>query len=184
MRKVVVSNLVSLDGFIAGPSGEIDWFSVGKDFESYIARDLQSIGVILFGRVTYELLAGYWPTATSDVNDPLLIEAMNTLPKIVFSRTLASAEWNNAVINRGDPVHETERMKSEGGKDIVIFGSRTIVSALSAAGLVDEYRIFVNPVILGAGRQQFDGVRHRIGLRLKETKVFGNGLVLLTYEKD
>ena len=78
MRKVVVSNLISVDGFIAGPSGEIDWHDVGDDFQRYIAEDLQSIGVILFGRVTYELLAGYWPTATSDVNDPLLIEAMNT----------------------------------------------------------------------------------------------------------
>lgn len=183
MRKVVVSNLVSLDGFIAGPSGETDWFSVGRDFQDFTKERLSSIGVILFGRVTYDLMAGYWPTASSEDNDPAIIDAMNTLPKIVFSRTLASTEWNNAVINRGDPARETERMKAEGGKDIVIFGSGTIVSALSAAGLVDEYRIFVNPVILGAGKTQFD-VRHRIGLRLKETKVFGNGLVLLTYEKD
>lgn len=184
MRKVVVSNLISLDGFIAGPSGEIDWHDVGDDFQSYIAEDLQSIGVILFGRVTYELLAGYWPTATSDVNDPVLIEAMNSIPKIVFSSTLASTEWNNAVINRGDPAHETERMKGEGGEDIVVFGSGTIVSALSEAGLVDEYRIFVNPVILGAGRTQFGGLRHRIGLRLEDAKVFDKGLVLLTYTKD
>lgn len=184
MRKVVVSNLVSLDGFIAGPSGEIDWFGVDWDFQDYTKERLGSIGVILFGRVTYDLMAGYWPTASPEENDQAIIDAMNTLPKIVFSRTLASTEWNNAVINRGDPVRETERMKAEGGKDIVIFGSGTIVSALSAAGLVDEYRIFVNPVILGAGKTQFGGVRHRIGLRLKETKVFGNGLVMLTYTKD
>ncbi|HML96451.1 MAG TPA: dihydrofolate reductase family protein [Thermodesulfobacteriota bacterium] len=184
MRKVVVSNLVSLDGFIAGPSGEIDWFSVGGDFMDYTKERLGSMGILLFGRVTYELMAGYWPDASPAENDEAIIHAMNGLPKIVFSRTLASVEWNNAVVNRGDPVHETERMKAEGGKDIVIFGSGTMVSALSAAGLVDEYRIFVNPVILGAGKTQFGGVGHRVGLRLKETKAFAGGLVLLTYTRD
>lgn len=184
MRKVVVSNLISLDGFIAGPSGEIDWFSVSEDFMDYTKERLGSMGLLLFGRVTYDLMAGYWPTASPAENDEAIIYAMNSLPKIVFSRTLASTEWNNAVVNRGDPVHETERMKAEGGKDIVIFGSGTIVSALSEAGLVDEYRIFVNPVILGAGKQQFGGLGHRIGLRLEDTKVFGNGLVLLKYAKD
>lgn len=181
MRKVVVSNLISLDGFIAGPSGEIDWHDVDDDFQSYIAGELQSTGMILFGRVTYELLAGYWPTATPDVNDPVLIKAMNALPKIVFSRTLASAEWNNAVINRGDPVRETERMKAESGKDIFVFGSGTIVSALSDAGLVDEYRFFVNPVILGGGISQFES---RLNLRLLGTRTFDKGLVMLTYAKD
>ncbi len=181
MRKVVVSNLISLDGFIAGPSGEIDWHGVDDDFQSYIAGELQSTGMILFGRVTCELLAGYWPTATPDVNDPLLIEAMNALPKIVFSRTLASTEWNNAVINRGDPVRETERMKAESGKDIFVFGSGTIVSALSASGLVDEYRFFVNPVILGGGVPQF---RSRSNLRLLGTRTFDKGLVMLAYAKD
>lgn len=184
MRKVVVSNLISLDGFIAGPSGEIDWFSVGGDFMDYTKGRLGSMGVLLFGRVTYELMAGYWPDASPAENDEAIIHAMNSLPKIVFSRTLPSADWNNAVVNRGDPVHETERMKAEGGEDIVIFGSGTIVSALSAAGLVDEYRIFVNPVILGAGKTQFGGVGRRIDLRLKETKAFAGGLVLLTYAKD
>ncbi|MCL4245424.1 MAG: dihydrofolate reductase family protein [Candidatus Dadabacteria bacterium] len=184
MRKVVVSNLISLDGFIAGPSGEIDWFSVDREVLDYIKERFGSMGILLFGRVTYELMAGYWPNASPPEDDEAIIHAMNSLPKIVFSRTLASAEWNNAVVNRGDPVHETKMMKSEGGKDIVIFGSGTIVSALSEAGLVDEYRIFVNPVILGAGKQQFGGLGHRVGLRLEDTKVFGNGLVLLKYAKD
>lgn len=178
MRKLIVSNLISIDGFIAGPGGDIDWMDVDKDFESYIAGDLESIGVMLFGRVTYELMVGYWPGATPTENDPRLIEAMNNLPKIVFSNTLPNAEWNNTTLLRGDAVKETLKLKQEDGKDIVVFGSGKIVSALAEAGLVDEYRIFVSPVILGSGESQFRG---RLKLRLLGTRTFGKGLVLLNY---
>jgi dihydrofolate reductase len=184
MRKVIVSNLISLDGFIAGPKGEIDWFGWDKELESYSKEQLGSMGTILFGRVTYELMAGYWPTATADTIDQIIINAMNNLPKVVFSKTLDKVEWNNSRLVKDDIEGEVAGLKRGPGKDIVIYGSGSIVSALAQAGLIDEYRIFVNPVVLGSGKPQFGDINDRINLKLLSTKTFGNGLVLLCYEPD
>jgi dihydrofolate reductase len=184
MRKVIVSNLISLDGFIAGPKGEIDWFGWDKELESYSKEQLGSMGTILFGRVTYELMAGYWPTATADTIDQIIINAMNNLPKVVFSKTLYKVEWNNSRLVKDDIEGEVAGLKRGPGKDIVIYGSGSIVSALAQAGLIDEYRIFVNPVVLGSGKPQFGDINDRINLKLLSTKTFGNGLVLLCYEPD
>jgi dihydrofolate reductase len=184
MRKVIVSNLISLDGFIAGPNGEIDWFSWDKELESHSKDQIASMGAILFGRVTYELMADYWPNASDTENDPAIIDAMNNLPKVVFSRTLESVEWNNSRLVKGDIEGEVARLKREPEKDIVIFGSGSIVSALSQAGLIDEYRIFVNPVVLGGGKPSFPGMRSRLGLKHINTKTFGSGLVLICYQPD
>jgi len=184
MRKLIVSNLVSLDGFISGPNGEIDWFGWDKELESYSKEQLGSMGTILFGRVTYELMVGYWPTATADTIDRMIIDAMNNLPKIVFSRTLDKVEWKNSRLVKDDIEGEVAKLKREPGKDMVIYGSGSIVSALSQAGLIDEYRILVNPVVLGSGKPQFGDIKDRINLKLLSTKTFGNGHVLLCYGSD
>jgi dihydrofolate reductase len=184
MRKVIVSNLVSLNGFIAGLNGEIDWFGWDKELENFCKDQLGSMGTILFGRVTYELMASYWPTATADTNDQVIIDAMNNLPKVVFSRTLDKVEWKNSRLVKDDIEGEVAGLKREPGKDIVIYGSGSIVSALTQAGLIDEYRIFVNPVILGSGKPMFRGIDNRLNLKHIDTKTFGNGLVLLCYEPD
>lgn len=182
MRKVIVSNLVSLDGFIAGPNGEIDWFSWDKELEAYCKDQIAWMGAILFGRVTYELMAGYWPGASDKENDPAIIDAMNNLPKIVFSRTLENVPWNNSRLVKDDIEGEVARLKREPGKDIVIYGSGSIVSALSQAGLIDEYRIFVNPVVLGGGKPSFPNIKSRLIMKHTDTRTFGSGLVLLCYE--
>jgi dihydrofolate reductase len=184
MRKLIVSNLVSLDGFMAGPAGEIDWFAglADKEFEEYAVRLLESSDTLLFGRVTYQLMAGYWPTASAAQDDPRIIAAMNDLRKIVFSRTLDKVEWKNSRLVEGDAAGEVARLKAQPGKHLVIYGSGGLVSELSPQGLIDDYRIFVAPLALGSGLPLFRGLSRRLGLRLVETKSFRAGMVLLRYE--
>jgi dihydrofolate reductase len=181
VRKIIVSNYVSLDGFFAGPEGEIDWFVWDEETAENSKELLGSIDTILFGRVTYELMASYWPTASPPADDPVIIEAMNNLPKIVFSMTLEKVGWNNSRLVKDNIAEEISKMKQQAGKDMVIFGSGSIVSTLAQLGLIDEYRIFVNPIVLGRGKPLFKGIKGRINLKHLETKTFHNGVVLLCY---
>jgi dihydrofolate reductase len=182
MRKIIVSNYATLDGFFSGPQGEIDWFVWNEETAEYGKQLLQAIDTILFGRVTYELMAGYWPTAAAAAEDPVIIEAMNNLPKVVFSRTLEKVEWNNAKLAKGDMGEEVTALKHQPGRDIVIYGSGSIVSALAERGLIDEYLLFVNPIVLGEGKPLFKGLKERLHPELKKTQVFKNGVVLLDYQ--
>ena len=182
MKKIIVSNYVSLDGFIAGPNGEIDWFLWDEETADYSKGLLSSIDTILFGRVTYELMAGYWPNAAPPAEDPVIIEAMNNLPKIVFSKTLERTDWKNTRLVKEINKGEILKIKKQAGKDIVIYGSGSIVSALTQMGLIDEYRLFVNPVVLGKGKPMFKGLNNRLKLKLSLTNTFRCGVVLLHYE--
>jgi dihydrofolate reductase len=141
---------------------------------------LDSIDTILFGRVTYELMASYWPTATNQ--DPIITDAMNNLPKIVFSKTLEKAEWKNSRLVREVIPGEILRMKQQPGKNMVIFGSASIVSTFTQLGLIDEYRLIVNPVVLGSGKPLFKDIKERINLKLLKTKTFNCGNVILYYQ--
>ena len=136
---------------------------------------------MLFGRITYELMASYWPTPMAAQRDPVVAEGINRCPKVVFSRTLEKATWNNTKLVKGDLIVEVRKMKQEPGKDMAILGSGSLVSQLARAGLIDEYQVMVNPVILGQGRTMFD-VKNRLCLKLSKTRTFGNGNVLLCYE--
>ena len=184
MRKVIVSNLVSLDGFLAGPQGQIDWFTglADKEFESCSIELLETVDTILFGRVTYQLMAGYWPKASASEDDPRIIEAMNSLPKVVFSRTMASVAWKNSRLVKTDAAEEVARLKQLAGRHLVIYGSGGLVSALAPRGLIDDYRIFVAPLVLGSGVPMFRGLEQRLTLRLAESRGFRSGVVLLRYE--
>lgn len=183
MRKIIVSEMVSLDGFFAGPGGEVDWHVVDEEFnEKYAVPLLNSVDTLLFGRVTYELMAGYWPTPEAIKNDPIIADKMNSLPKIVFSKTLKKVDWNNTRLVKEVLTDEVVKLKQQYGKAMVIFGSGTIVSTLTQLGLIDEYRLIVNPVILGSGKSLFKGLKDRLRLQLLETKKFNSGNVLLRYE--
>jgi dihydrofolate reductase len=184
MRRVILSNLISLDGFMAGPNGEIDWFTgiADREFEAYAVDLIRTVDTMLFGRVTYELMAGYWPTASPETEDPRIIDAMNNTGKVVFSRTLDGVDWKNSRLLRGDAAEETAKLKQQTGRDMVVYGSGGIVSALAPKGLIDDYRIFVAPIVLGKGKPLFGAVETRLRLRLRETKTFGSGMVLLRYE--
>ena len=182
MRKLFVFNLVTLDGYFEGPSKEIDWHNVDAEFNEYAIDMLNSVDALIFGRVTYELMASYWPTPDAIKNDPIVAEKMNTLPKIVFSRTLEKAEWNNTRLVKADIEEEIKKMKRQSGKDMALLGSGSILSQFARQGLMDEYRIMVNPVVLGDGRPLFKDIKGRLNLKLTKTRTFGNGNVLLYYQ--
>jgi dihydrofolate reductase len=181
MRKIIVSNLVTLDGFFAGPNRELDWFVVESDFFEYAANQLEEVDAILYGRITYQEMAAFWPTAKGI--DERIEEKMNSLEKIVFSNTLKTAEWNNSKLISGDLVKEVTKLKQTKGKDIVIFGSGQLVSGLAEHSLIDEYRLIMNPVILGNGMPQFHGLSHKIDLELLDMKKLKSGVVILYYKQ-
>ena len=185
MRRLTVFNHVSLDGYFVDANGSMSWAKTGtKDAEwnAFVAENAKGDSPLLFGRVTYELMASFWPTPMADQHDPVVAERMNKLPKVVFSRTLDKASWSNTKLVKGDMVAEMRKMKKEPGEDMVILGSGSVVSQLAQEGLIDAYQVVVNPIVLGKGRTMFDGVKEKLNLKLTRTRAFGNGNVFLCYE--
>jgi dihydrofolate reductase len=184
MRKLIWFNMATVDGFFAGPNAEIDWHRVDDEFNQFAIDQLKSAGGLLFGRVTYEIMASYWPTSLATANDPVVAAKMNSLLKVVFSRSLEGAGWNNTRLLRENIPGEVAQLKQERGKDLFLLGSARLAATLIQTRLIDEYRIMVNPVVLGCGQPLFQGVKERLGLRLLGTRTFHNGNVLLRYEPD
>ena len=182
MRKIFSFVVVSADGYYEGPNGELDWPNVDAEFMDFSLEQLQDIGVLLFGRVTYEGMAAYWPTPQAERDSPEIAAAMNGLPKVVVSRRLRHAEWANSQVVTSDTADAIAKLKREPGKDIAIFGSSQLTTELMALGLVDEVRMMVHPIVLGAGHSLFRTARERIPLTLLRTRVFRSGNVLLTYQ--
>jgi dihydrofolate reductase len=174
--------MISVDGYFEGRNREIDWHNVDNEFNEYAISFLNSLDTLLFGRVTYELMAGYWPTEAALSDDPVVADKMNSLEKIVFSKTLKKAGWNNTTLIKKDIAETVEELKHRQGKDIAIFGSSDLALALLPSGLIDELNIFVNPVILGQGKTLFRGFNTRLSLTLLRTRIFRSGNVLLCYE--
>jgi dihydrofolate reductase len=179
MRRLIVSNVMSLDGFFEGPNGEFDWPVVEEEFFGYAREMLRSVDTILFGRRTYLFMAAYWPTAPRDE----IAEQMNGLRKVVFSRTLERAEWENSHLVRGDAAEEVVKLKRASGKDLVILGSASLASSLLTANLIDEYRVILEPVVLGRGNPLFKSIDGRIKMKLTNTRVLGTGVVVLYYRR-
>ena len=192
MRKIVFMMSVSLDGFFEGPDRELDWQLVDVELHQHFNEWLATAGAFLDGRVTYELMAGYWPTADQDpgASAPVIEFARiwRDMPKIVFSRTLEQAGWNTTIVREVDP-EEIQRLKAQPGGDPVVGGGDLVVggadlaTAFRAHDLIDEYRIYVQPVLLGRGRPLFQPSDVMARLRLAETRAFGNGVVLLRFER-
>jgi dihydrofolate reductase len=179
MRKVIVSNVASLDGFFEGPNKELDWFVPDEEFFDYAKALLRTVDTLLFGAATYEHMANYWPSAPADE----IADRMNNLPKVVFSKTLQKVDWNNSRLVKNNVQEEITKLKQQPGQDMVIFGSASLASDLLQRGLVDEYRIILNPVLIGRGTPLFRGMAETIRLKLLATKVFASGVVLLSYQK-
>jgi dihydrofolate reductase len=184
MRHLSVFNQISLDGYFSGEKGDISWAKANHDtdWKNFVNDNANRGGVFLFGRVTYELMKSYWPTPEAMKNDPIVAGRMNNQPKIVFSRTLSKASWNNTTLVKGDLVSEVRRMKNEPGEHMVIMGSGSIVAQLTQAGLIDEYQFVLVPVVLGKGKTMFEGLEDRKNLELTRTRTFSEGNVLLGYE--
>lgn len=182
MRRLVMWNMVTLDGYFEGRrSWEIDWHEYvwGEELERFSLEQSRSIGTLLFGRVTYQGMAGYWSSAQGEIAD-----FMNAIPKVVFSRTLETAEWNNTRLVRGDAVEEVIRLKEQPGKDLFIFGSAQLASTLMRHDLIDEYRLGLTPVVLGGGNPLFKPAPDRLRMKLVEARPLESGCVILRYEPE
>ncbi len=184
MRRIIVFNHISLDGYFVDRNGQMNWAHSAPDdqeWNAFVSQNANGRAVFLFGRVTYELMAGFWPTPIAHQNMPDVAEAMNKTPKLVFSRKLDKVTWQNAKIIKGDLITEVHKLKQEPGDDLVVFGSGTIVKQLAEASLIDEYQVVLNPIALGAGRSMFDGIKIHTMLKLSKSRAFSNGNVVLWY---
>jgi dihydrofolate reductase len=183
MRSILAFEVVTLDGYYEGPNGEFDWPVTDAEFEQFAVEQIDEVDALLFGRVTYEMMASYWPTAMAkEQNDARITEKMNGLPKFVVSRTLDRADWAETRVLRGDLAEEVTALKQQPGRGIAVFGSPALVVSLLEAGLIDELRVMVSPVLLGAGKSLFRTADERIALKLLGARCFASGNVLLTYE--
>ena len=182
VRKLVVFNMMSLDGFIADANGDMSWaHRQDQQWNEFMASNASGGGELVFGRTTYEQMLSFWPTPMAMQWNPVVAERMNALPKVVFSSALPSATWNNTRLFKGDVPGTLARLKEEPGNPLVIMGSGSIVSQCAQAGLVDEYQVVMSPVILGSGLSMFRTVSGKRPLSLTSSRQFENGNVLLTY---
>jgi dihydrofolate reductase len=185
MRRLSVFNQISLDGYFRRLDGDVSWtHSLDDDdeFNAFVNDNASGGGPLLFGRTTYEMMAGFWPTPQAAQRFPELAKRMNALPKIVASRTLRAAAWSNTSLIQGDLLEHVRKLKREPGEPITILGSGSIVAQLAQAGLIDEYQVVMFPLVLGAGKTMFDGVQTTLPLTLMKTRTFSNGKAYLVYE--
>jgi dihydrofolate reductase len=185
MNKVILFVQVSLDGFFEGPKKELDWNMVDDELHAHILEVLRPMGAFLSGRVTYELMAGYWPTADADpAATPFVKEfapIWRDMPKVVYSKTLTSAGWNTTIARDVVPA-EVEELKRRARGDLIV-GGGDLGAAFMEQDLIDEYRIYVHPIRIAEGKRLFPPSQEKVPLRLAETRAFGNGVVLLRYER-
>lgn len=181
MRKIIVFENVTLDGMMSGPNGEIDWATRDDELTDLTRGGQASTGLFLFGRVTYDMMAGFWPTPAAMDANPTFARILNTSAKLVFSRTMKSAAWQNTTLSSDLTADRVTGLKQQPGDSIMIFGSGSIVDQLSALGLVDEYQLVVNPVVLGSGRRLFGPTAGSTKLELLDSRTFKSGLVFLRY---
>jgi dihydrofolate reductase len=184
MRTITVFNHVSVDGYFTDANGDMSFAhnrAPDAEWDAFVTANVSSEAVLLFGRITYQMMAGFWPSPAAAASMPVVADRMNAMRKLVFSRTLAEAKWQNATLLATDLVTTAQRLKEEHGPDVVILGSGTIVEQLTRASLVDEFQIVINPVIVGKGRSLFESLEDRRQLSLVGHRAFPNGNVLLRY---
>lgn len=183
MRRLIVFNSISLDGYFVDPKGDMSWaHNSSPEFDAFVEENAKGGGVLLFGRKTYDLMVSFWPTPMAAQAYPVVAERMNNLPKVVFSRTMDKPQWNNTKLVKDDIAGAIRRMKQESGVGMAIMGSGSIVARLALEGLIDEYQVVVIPVVLGGGRTMFEGLKEKLRLKLIKNRVFSNGNVFLCYE--
>ena len=184
MRKLTVFNHVSLDGYFVDRNGDMSWAKADhqdREWDEFVSGNAGGGGVLVFGRITYQMMASFWPMPLAKEMMPTVAEAMNNQPKVVFSRTLNDVSWKNTTLVKDNLLSEVRRIKQESRSDLVILGSGSIVAQLAPANLIDEYQMVVNPIVLGSGRTMFEHLNQKLPLRLTRTRAFANGNVLLCY---
>ena len=188
MRKIVVSMWITLDGFIAGPNGDMDWVNAIFDeaMANYEAEVVGAADTLVLGRITYQSFAGAFtqladnPSASEGERE--VARKLNAMRKIVFSKTLDKGEWNNSLLLKDVSPEQIKQLKQEPGQDMLIYGSASIVQALTNHGLIDEYQLLVHPVVLGDGKPLFAEARQQTKLDLLKTKTHPSGVVVLYYQ--
>ena len=177
--------MVSLDGFIEDADKNIEWHVWDGEMSEYMIRFFNRVDTLLFGRVTYQLMADFWPTSLADTEDPAIAERMNSLPKIVFSKTLNNApwaDWGNVTLVKNNIKEEMTAIKHQPGKDLVLFGGSDLATSFFHEELIDELQIIVNPIILGSGTPLFQDIKDPLKLDLIETLTMGSGNIILNYK--
>ena len=188
MRKIIVSVNVTLDGYMAGPNCELDWHfnSWNDEMARSLTEQLSKADTILLGRVTYKGMAQHFSSVPVCLLTPRenldFADMLNHYPKIVFSKTLTAATWNNSKIVKSNIAKEVVKLKQQPGKDMIIYGSGQLVASLTKLGLIDEYRLWVHPIVLGGGKPLFKEVQQALNLSLYKTQTFSSGVVILFYE--
>ena len=188
MRKIIVTMWMTVDGFIAGPDNDMGFIGQLYDAEmgNYEYELVKGADTLILGRVTYESFAGSWPYVPdrpgADPGEVAYAKLLNAMRKIVFSKTIASADWNNSTLLREIVPAEIEQLKQESGSDIVIYGSASVVQELTNAGLIDEYQLLIHPFLLGDGKPLFTNIREQVALKLVNTEARSSGVVVLTYQ--
>lgn len=181
MVKLSSFTFISLDGCYKGLDNDISWHRHGAEEGAFSADSLQAGNTLLFGRRTYEMMASFWPTPMAAEQFPAVAEGMNRAEKIVFSQTLTDPGWSNARVVTDGMIEEVQRLKAQSPKDLTLLGSGSVLTQLAEAGLVDEYAIMIDPVVLGRGTSLFEGLPHKLDLALTGSRVFSSGVVLLNY---
>ena len=179
-RKLSVFNHISLDGFFVDVHGDMSWAHVkDPEWDAFVEGNSAGGGELVFGRVTYEMMAGFWPSPMAAQMMPAVAENMNKTPKIVVSRSLEAAAWNNTRLVRD--LDGVRAVKAEDGPGMVVLGSGNLVSQLAAAGLIDEYQLVMSPIVLGKGRTLFETVGGALRLKHQRSRTFENGRVFVAY---
>jgi len=185
MRKLIYWVHTSTDGFVSGPNGEFDWPAVGPELFGHSDEINEGVDTLLYGRVVWEVMSAFWPTADEQIDDPHVkrfAPFWRKTPKVVISRSLENPGWDAEVIGR-DLAAEITELKNQAGGDILLTGGAGAASALTELGLIDDYRVVVHPVVLGGGQQLFTGTKDRVNLELVETRVFDGKTVMLRYRR-
>ncbi len=181
MRKINAYNFITLNGFYKGLQGDISWHKHGAEENTFSEKSLEAENILLFGRVTYEMMAGFWPTPAAHQHSPVVAKEMNDAEKIVFSRTLNNADWNNTLLIKDNIFEEIRKMKALPGKDMTILGSGSIVTQFAEQQLLDSYQLMIDPVVIKNGTAIFNEINCDLNLKLVETRSFKSEVVLLSY---
>jgi dihydrofolate reductase len=181
MRKVIVFNMISTDGYFEGLNHTLDWHNIDGEFNDFAIAQLDEADTLVFGRRTYELMASFWSSEIAQKDDPAVSSIMNDADKLVFSNSLEHADWRNSTLLGKDAMKQFAALKEKPGKALLVLGSSNLCVGLLKEGLIDEIRLMVNPVVLGQGTPIFAGLAEPLRLHLIDSRSFHSGNVLLRY---
>ncbi|MDN3582647.1 dihydrofolate reductase family protein [Mucilaginibacter flavus] len=182
MRKLTAFNFVTLNGFYKDENNSTSWHIHGEEGAKFSEENMQAGNTLLFGRITYQMMAGFWPSRMAMQSMPGVAKGMNDAQKIVISSTLQTADWNNTTLIKGNLIDEIKKLKEQPGNDITILGSGSISAQLANAGLLDGFMLWVDPIAITGGTPMFEGITRQLNFKLTNCRTLKNGAAVLSYE--